>query len=94
MRVWRTDDTADQATMVEIARPEIQDASKKYREACNKTDAAELRLSALSSLLSDQIKSGRVDLGALIREAPGLRWALRSAEKHIMLRPLSWGQEP
>ena len=94
MRVWRKDGTPDQATLVEIANPGNKNAFTNYREAWKEKNAAELRVRALSSLLSDQIKSGRVDLGALIREAPGLRWALRSAQKNIMLRPLSWGQEP
>ncbi|MCX7229283.1 MAG: hypothetical protein NTW15_09750 [Burkholderiales bacterium] len=94
MRVWRNDRTPDQSTLVKIANPGNERFSTIYWGAWKKSNAAETRVRALSSLLRDQIMLGRVDWGALIREAPGLRWALRSAEKHILLRPLDWGQEP
>jgi hypothetical protein len=73
MRVWRNDGTPDQSTLVTVTNPGNNDASTNYWKAWKETNDAEMRVLALSSLLSDQIKSGRVDWGALIREAPVVR---------------------
>jgi hypothetical protein len=51
--------------------------SYNHLEAQEKSDAALSRVLDLSDLLRDQIKSRRVDMGALIREAPVVRPMLR-----------------
>lgn len=80
--------SSSQEILFAIADRRREPVMTEYRKASENSDEAKNRLDDLSRLLEGQIKTGRVDPWALMREVPGLRPVLQQ----VLPAPVPWSR--